>query len=291
MDAHVRKAVIPVAGSGTRLLPATKAQPKEMMVLVDKPVVHYLVEEAVEAGIEEILFVINSNKHSVGDYFARDLDLERFLEERGKDDLLEKIKHIHNQARFLYVHQDEPLGSGDALLRGRGFLGNEPFAVFYADDVMESPAGKPAIGQLIAAYERQGASVAGLVDVPRAEVTKYGIAQGEKLDERLWKVDQLVEKPSVEEAPTTLASVGRFVLTPDIFDLIEEAEMIKGEVYLASALDALARSGKLYGYEIEGKWHDCGSKIGLWRANLELGLNHPEIGDAARAFLASVNEG
>lgn len=287
MDKKVRKAVIPVAGSGTRLLPATKAQPKEMMILVDKPVVHYLVEEAVAAGIEEILFVINSNKHSVGDYFARDLDLERFLEERGKNDLLEKIKNIHNQARFLYVHQDEPLGSGDALMRGRGFVGDEPFAVFYADDVMESPAGKPAIGQLISAYETHGKSVAGLVDVPREEVFKYGIAQGEKLDERTWRIDELVEKPSVQEAPTTLASVGRFVLTSDIFPLIEKAPQIKGEVYLASALDALSRAGNLYGYEIDGKWHDCGSKIGFWRANFELGLQHPEIGDEATAIAAS----
>jgi len=286
MDKKVRKAIIPVAGTGSRLLPATKVQPKEMMILVDKPVVHYLVEEAVAAGIEEILFVINSNKHSVGDYFARDADLERSLEEKGKLDLLAKIQNIHNQARFLYVHQDEPLGSGDALMRGRGFVGDEPFAVFYADDVMETPEGKPAIGQLIAAYQQYEKPVAGLVNVPKEEVSKYGIVQGEKVDERTWRIDELVEKPSVEDAPTTLASVGRFVLTADIFPLIEKAPQLKGEVYLASALDALSREGNLYGYEMEGKWHDCGSKIGFWRANFELGLKHPEIGAEATAIAA-----
>jgi UTP--glucose-1-phosphate uridylyltransferase len=290
MDKKVRKAIIPVAGMGTRLLPATKVQPKEMMTLVDKPVAHYLVEEAVEAGIEEILFIINSNKHVVGDYFSRDADLERSLAERGKKELLKEIEDIHKQAKFTFIYQDEPLGSGDAIFRGRSFAGGDPFAVFYADDVMEAPEGHPAIGQLIKSYEEYGMAVAGLSNVPRETVARFGIIKGEKLKERTWRIDELVEKPSIEEASTTLASVGRFILTPDIFPLIEQSEELKGEIYLATALDALARQGKLYGYEIEAKWHDCGTKIGFWKSNFELGLKHPEIGEEARAYAASFRE-
>lgn len=280
----VRKAIIPVAGFGTRFLPATKVQPKEMLPIADKPVVHYLVEEAVESGIEEILFVINSNKHVIGDYFARDMDLENFLKERGKDDLLNSIKHIHKMAHFLYVHQDEPLGSGDAVLRGESFINNEPFAVFYADDVIDSP-GRPAIGQLIDVYNQHGTSVMGLVDVPREYTYKYGVIKGEKLDEKVHKVDTVVEKPKPEEAPSTLASVGRFVLTPDVFGHIKNAPVIKNEVYLASALDELSKNGKMYGYEIEGTWHDCGNKFGFWKANFEIGLKNEEISKDAKEYL------
>lgn len=285
MQKDVKKVIIPVAGFGTRFLPATKVQPKEMLPLVDKPVVHYLVEEAVAAGIEQILFVINTNKHAIGDYFARDVNLENFLKERGKDDLLERIRDIHTQAHFLYVHQDEPKGTADAVMRGRPFIGDEPFAVFYADDVMVSPEGKPAIGQLVEVYKEYGTSVMGLVDVPREEVSKYGVVAGEKLTDRTWRVDDAVEKPTSEEAPSTLASVGRMVLTPDIFALIENAEEKKGELYLTDALAQLARQGKMHGYEMEGTWLDCGSKFGFWKANLELALTHPEIGEAARAYL------
>lgn len=281
----VTKAIIPVAGYGTRFLPATKVQPKEMLPLVDKPIVHYLVEEAVEAGIEEILFVINSNKHVIGDYFARDLDLENFLQERGKADLMEAIQPIYKLARFLYVHQDEPLGSGDAVLRGRSFVGSEPFAVYYADDVMTYPAGKSTLGQLIDAYDKHGMPVMGLVNVERRLTYKYGIINGKSISDRLWQVEHVVEKPDPEDAPSTLASVGRFVLTPDVFEHIEQSPKLKGEVYLTSALAELANQGKMYGYEMEGTWHDCGHKLGYWKANFELGLQNPEIAEEAKQYL------
>lgn len=286
MKIVVKKAIIPVAGFGTRLLPATKAQPKEMLPVVDRPVLHYLVAEAAEAGIKQILFVTNSKKHGISDYFSRDLELEKYLQERGKEALIESIRTIHEQADFLYVHQDEPLGSGDAIMRGRGFVGEEPFAVFYADDVIVYPKGKPAIGQLMSVYEQHQVSVMGLVNVPREEVYKYGIIKGEQVADRLYKVEHAVEKPKPEEAPSTLASVGRFVLTADIFPHIEKLEKKNGELYLTDALDMLARDGEMYGYEIEGTWHDCGSKLGLWKANLELGLTHPDIGKEASAYLS-----
>lgn len=282
----VRKAIIPVAGFGTRFLPATKVQPKEMLPIADKPVVHYLVEEAVESGIEEILFVINSNKHVIGDYFARDLDLENFLKERNKHDLLDSIKHIHDLAHFLYVHQDEPLGSGDAIMRGRSFINDEPFAVFYADDVMAYPKGKPALKQLIDVYEDKNASVMGLVDIPREYTYKYGVIEGEKLQDRLYKVNNVIEKPKAEDAPSTLASVGRLVLSPDVFEHIEKAPVIKNEIYLASALGTLSESGKMYGYEMDAEWHDCGNKFGFWKANFEMGLQNKEIAEEAKKYLA-----
>ncbi|MDX1608299.1 MAG: UTP--glucose-1-phosphate uridylyltransferase [Candidatus Spechtbacterales bacterium] len=283
--AKVRKVIIPVAGMGTRFLPATKVQPKEMLPIADKPVVHYLVEEAVESGIEEILFIINSNKHVIGDYFARDLDLENFLKERGKHDLLDQIKHIHDMAHFMYVHQDEPLGSGDAVMRGRSFINDEPFAVFYADDVMAYPEGKPALKQLIDVYEDKQAAVMGLVDVPKEYTYKYGVIDGEKEAERLYKVNNVVEKPEPAEAPSTLASVGRLVLTPDVFEHLENAPLIKKEVYLASALGTLAENGKMYGYEMDADWHDCGNKFGFWKANFEMGLENKIIKEEAQEYL------
>lgn len=282
----VTKAIIPVAGFGTRFLPATKAQPKEMLPLVDKPVVQYLVEEAVKSGISDILFITNSSKHSVSDHFSRDLNLEKFLRDRKKYSSLPAINLLHRMARYMHVHQDEPLGSGDAVARARAFVGNDPFAVFYADDVMVS-RGTPAIGQLINAYNRYGASVMGLINVQRKEVSKYGVVKSKKIAPYTHIIEDVVEKPNPRNAPSTLVSVGRFVLTPDIFEHIKNVKKKNGEIYLADALAALAKKGSMYGVELEGTWHDCGSKFGFWRANLELGLKHPEIGKKARAHLES----
>src|SRR3989344_5030938 len=200
----VTKALIPVAGYGTRFLPATKAQPKEMLTIIDKPVVQFLVEEAVEAGIETIIFVINSNKHIIADHFSRNLELERFLRERKKHALLEKIQDLHKRAEFLYVHQDEPLGSGDAVMRGKGLVGEEPFALFYADDLLVTPKGHSAIGQLIEAHERTGETVMALLPVPRREAKLYGMIAGEKVDERLWRVRVVVEKPDPAKTPSRM---------------------------------------------------------------------------------------
>ncbi|MBI2463051.1 MAG: UTP--glucose-1-phosphate uridylyltransferase [Candidatus Spechtbacteria bacterium] len=285
---RVRKAIFPVAGYGTRFLPATKAQPKEMLTLVDKPVVQYLVEEAVEAGIETIIFVINSNKHIIGDHFSRNLELEKMLRAKKKKALLESIRHIHKEAEFIFVHQDEPLGSGDAVMRGRGLVGDEPFALFYADDVMDSPKGKPAIGQLIETFERYHESVMGLIDIPRSQSRFYGMISGKKIGDRTYQIHGVVEKPDPKDTPSTLASVGRFIITPDIFQYIPKLKKKNGEIYFADALDAVAKQGKLYGYEMDAVWHDCGNKLGFFKATVEFGMKHREIGDEARAFLKRI---
>ncbi|OGZ57973.1 MAG: hypothetical protein A3B96_01395 [Candidatus Spechtbacteria bacterium RIFCSPHIGHO2_02_FULL_43_15b] len=275
MANKIKKAVIPVAGFGTRFLPETKAIPKEMLPVVDKPVVQYLVEEAVAAGIDTVIFVTNKNKHSVQSHFSRDRDFEAMLKRAKKFELLDKVKEIHNLADFLYVCQDEPLGSGDAVMRAQGIVQDEPFAVFYADDIVESV--KPAIGQLIEVYDNYRTSVLGLFKVPKSEVNLYGIADGEYVSERTLLVRDLVEKPDPKSTPSQLASVGRFILTPDIFSKIAKTKKTKGEVYLADAIDDLCNEGKVYGYELEGKWYDCGSKAGFLRANIEVALKRTDM--------------
>ncbi len=285
----VTKAIIPVAGYGTRFLPATKEQPKEMLTLIDKPVVQYLVEEAVEAGIKTILFVINSNKHSIGDHFSRNLELESMLRKKKKKALLESIRHLHKQAEFLYVHQDEPLGSGDAVMRGHGFAGDDPFALFYADDVLHTEKNKPAIGQLIKQYETYNKTIMGLVRVPRPRSKLYGMIAGKEISPRLWEVQNVIEKPDPAKTPSLLASVGRFVVTPDIFRHLPHLEKKEGEFYFADALAILGKQGNVYGYELDATWYDCGSKLGFYRASVELGLMHPEIGNEARKYLRKLN--
>lgn len=282
----IRKAIIPVAGFGTRFLPATKVSPKEMLAVVDKPVIQYLVEEAVDAGIETIIFVINSNKHIIGDHFSRNLELESLLRKKGKKKLLASIRDIHTKAEFLYVHQSEPLGTGDALQRAKGMVGDEPFAVFYADDIIVSPKGKPAIGQLMRVYERYGGSVLGLARVKRSQSYLYGMAKGTRVEDGIIRIDTLVEQPQPKDAPSTFASIGRHILTPAIWSHIPKIKKTKGEFKLTDAIARLADSEEgLYGREIDGAWYDCGSKFGFWRANLELGLTHPEIGREAKKYL------
>ena len=268
MSNSVKKAIIPVAGLGTRFLPATKAIPKEMLPVYDKPVVQYLVEEAAAAGIDTIIFVVNKNKHAIQQHFSRDKNFEQFLRRAKKYDLLDKIKKIHSLANFVYVSQDEPLGSGDAVARAERLIGDEPFAVFYADDIVVAET--PAIGQLIECYEKNQASILGLFKVPKEDVRLYGIAHGKRAAARTIKVEKLVEKPDPQNTSSRLASVGRFVLTPDIFTKIKKIKKTKGEFYLSDAIDMLAREGKVYGYELEGAWHDCGSKKGYLTANIEL---------------------
>lgn len=274
----VTKAIIPVAGFGTRFLPATKAIPKEMLPVVDKPVIQYLVEEAAEAGIETIIFVTNRRKHSIQDHFSRDKDFELMLRRAKKHDLLAKVNKIYSLANFIYVSQDEQLGSGDAVARAECLIGEEPFAVFYADDIVVSQ--KPAIKQLIEAYEKCGGSVLGLFRVLKQDTRLYGIvnfAGTVPAKNGLRKIDGIVEKPDPQTAPSHLASVGRFILTPDIFSKIAKTKKTKGEFYLSDAIDMLAQEGKMYGYELEGTWYDCGSKAGYVLANIELAKKHPEL--------------
>lgn len=283
MSQRVKKAIIPVAGLGTRFLPATKAIPKEMLPVVDKPVIQYLVEEAVASGIETIIFVINQQKQSIVNHFSRNADFEKMLRRAKKYPLLDKVRSIHQLAKFVYVCQDEPLGSGDAIMRAKELVGSEPFGVFYADDIVRSKV--PALGQLISVYEKYKAPVLGLYTVPKEDVRLYGIASGSKVGPRTLKLDTLVEKPDPKTAPTRLASVGRFILTPDIFPKIAKTKKTKGEVYLADAIDALAKDSNVYGYELDGVWHDCGSKIGYLKANLAMALEHEELKEQARKMV------
>lgn len=284
MKKVITKAIIPVAGFGTRFLPATKVQPKEMLPLVDKPIVEFLVEEAVEAGITDILFITHPTRSNVDEHFSHDKNLENFLRKRGKNNLAKKIEHLHEQANFMFIHQDEPLGNGDAILRGKAFVGNEPFAAFYADDVIISQK-ESALKQLINVYNKYHASVMGLIEVDKRETGNYGVIDGHKINERTYIVNSVVEKPTPKQAPSNLASVGRFILTPDIFDYIEKMKPKNGEVYLSESISAAAKEGKVYGHKIDGIWHDCGNKFGFWKANLELGLVHEEIGEQAKKYL------
>lgn len=282
----VKKAVIPVAGFGTRFLPATKVIPKEMLPVVDKPVVQYLVEEAAAAGIETVVFIINKNKHSIEDHFSRDRDFKAMLRRAGKKSLFDSIGHIHKLAKFVYISQDEPLGTGDAIMRAKGLVGNEPFAVFYADDIVWSQ--KPAISQLIRVYEKYGGPVLGLFKVPRKDTRLYGIIKGKTIAERTIHVSRLIEKPRPEESPSILASMGRYIMTPEIFPYISKIKKRNGELFLADAIDKFAQENNVYAYELEGVWYDCGSKSGFLRANIELALNHPDLKESARSILKNL---
>lgn len=288
MSNKVKKAIIPVAGLGTRFLPVTKAIPKEMLAIVDKPVLQYLVEEAVASGIETIIFVTNSRKQAIEAHFSEDKDFEALLRRGKKYSLLKSIQKIHKLAEFKYVFQDKPLGSGDAIMRAKELVGDEPFGVFYADDVVRSKT--PALAQLMKVYEKCQASVLGLFEVSKQDVHKYGIAKCHRTesDPVLLKVEKLVEKPELKNAPSRLASVGRFILTPEIFPKIAKTKKTKGEVYLADAIDMLAKEGKVYGHALEGTWYDCGSKAGFFKANLAFALEHPEIKGEVKKILKNV---
>ncbi|MEO2082801.1 MAG: UTP--glucose-1-phosphate uridylyltransferase GalU [Desulfurobacteriaceae bacterium] len=276
MGRRIRKAVIPVAGLGTRFLPATKAQPKEMLPLVDKPVIQYIVEEAVAAGIEQIVFVTGRHKRAIEDHFDRNLELERALEEKGKEELLDIVKHIPDIADFIYIRQKEPKGLGHAVLTAEPVVGNEPFAVLLGDDVMVS--NPPAIGQLIEVYNRYRCSVIGVQEVKREEVSKYGIVGGKEIEPGVFKVDELVEKPSVEEAPSNLAISGRYILTPGIFEVLKKTPPGKGgEIQLTDALAGLSKREAIYATIREGKRYDTGSKLGFLEATVDFALMREDL--------------
>ncbi|WP_456342634.1 UTP--glucose-1-phosphate uridylyltransferase GalU [Thermovibrio sp.] len=280
----IRKAVIPVAGLGTRFLPATKAQPKEMLPIVDKPVIQYIVEEAVEAGIRQIIFVTGKHKRAIEDHFDRNLELERALEEKGKEELLKLVKEISELADFIYIRQKEPLGLGHAILTAEPAVGNEPFAVFLGDDVMVSEP--PAIKQLMEVFDRFKCSVLGLQEVPPEEVSKYGIAGGKEVEPGVIKVDKLVEKPSPEEAPGNLAIAGRYILTPGIFEMLRRTEPGKGgEIQLTDAIAKLSEREAIYGRIMEGKRYDTGNKLGFLEATVDFALSREDLREPFLQFL------
>lgn len=283
----IRKAVIPVAGMGTRFLPATKAQPKEMLTLVDKPIIQYIVEEAVAAGIEEIIFVTSLGKRAIEDHFDRNFELEYRLRKKGKKKELSEILDITDMAKFVYVRQRSPRGDGDAILSAREIVGDEPCAVFYGDDIVESK--KPAIAQLMEVYDRYQDPVAGVSRVPKNIVSRYGVIDGKKVGERVYEVSAFVEKPDIGKAPSTLAHVGREIITPEIFDILARLKPDKsGEIRLAGAYAEFLKRRPIYACEFDGIWHDCGAKLGFLKAQISYGLNHPEIGADFRAYLRNI---
>jgi UTP--glucose-1-phosphate uridylyltransferase len=294
---RVRKAVFPAAGWGTRFLPATKAQPKEMLPLVDKPVIQYAVEEAVAAGIEQVIIVTSSQKRAIEDHFDTNYELEHLLEERGEIELLRQMRHISDLAQIAYVRQKEQLGLGHAVLMAKELVGHEPFAVILSDDVVIGE--RPCIGQLIHAYGQTHASVVAVMEVPNEETSRYGVIGGQRVDGddgddrddgRLWKVDQLVEKPAPGYSPSNLAIIGRYVLTPKIFDKLEQTTHgAGGEIQLTDAIQALMQEQAVYGYEFDGTRYDAGTTMGWLKASVELALARPDLGEEFGAYLRGLD--
>jgi UTP--glucose-1-phosphate uridylyltransferase len=282
---RVRKAVIPAAGLGTRFLPASKAVPKEMLPVVDKPVIQYIVEGAVESGIEEVVLVTAAAKRAIEDHFDRSFELEYRLETAGKHALLELTRRPAEMARFVMVRQGAPLGNGHAVLLAKEVIGDEPFAMLWGDDiVLGSP---PFVAQLIEAHERTGGSVVGVMAVPPEEAVKYGVVEvAERLDERLVRCSRIVEKPPLGQVPSNLAAVAGYVLTPDIFAYLEETGVGQGgEIWLADGVQKIAANGNLYALEFSGRRYDAGNKLEFLQATVDLALERSDLGPAFRAYL------
>lgn len=280
----IRKAIIPVAGLGTRFLPATKAQPKEMLALVDKPVIQYIVEEAVNSGIEEIIFVTSGTKRAIEDHFDRNFELEYRLKEKGKEAELKEILKISDLARFVYVRQKTPLGDGHALLTARDLIGDEPCAVLFGDDVIDGDA--PTIKQLIDVYNEVQAPVMAVMAVPKADLKKYGVAK--TVDGGITsRIEALVEKPDPEAAPSNLAVVGRYIITPQVFDELAQIKPSQdGEIRLIDALNAiLTKGGAVYAHKFSGTRYDCGNKTQFLLASINFGLKHHDIGSELKEKL------
>ncbi|MEH7124286.1 UTP--glucose-1-phosphate uridylyltransferase GalU [Bacillus sp. JJ1532] len=284
----IKKAVIPAAGLGTRFLPATKAQPKEMLPIVDKPTIQYIIEEAVESGIEDIIIVTGRSKRAIEDHFDKSVELEMLLERTGKHDMLEVVENISNLVDIHYVRQKEPLGLGHAVLCAKKFIGNEPFAVLLGDDIVDSEV--PALKQMINQYNQVQSSILGCNEVPLSEVNKYGIVNYSEKSGDLYKVESLVEKPAIEEAPSTQAIVGRYILSPAIFELLEEvAPDKKGEIQLTDAIDRLLGKESIYSYILQGKRYDVGDKFGFLQASIDYALKRPDLKDKLEAYIKQLN--
>lgn len=287
----IRKAVFPAAGFGTRFLPVTKAQPKEMLPIVDKPVIQYLVEEAVASGIEEIIIVTGRGKRAIEDHFDYSYELEQTLVERGKRELIKEVRAIAEMAKFIYVRQPKPLGDGHAILCAKEVIGNEPFAVLFGDDLVDSRV--PALKQLIDIYEKKHAPVIALEKIDKKDSKKYGIIEPEKnrpalsgQEGRLHRIKSLVEKPASNEAPSDLAIIGKYILTPEIWEALERVQSGKdGEIRLINAFQLLVGKMPLYGYEIEGKRYDTGDKLGFLQATIDFALKRKDLGPAFEKYM------
>ncbi|KEH84807.1 UTP--glucose-1-phosphate uridylyltransferase GalU [Clostridium novyi] len=286
---NVKKAIIPAAGLGTRFLPATKAQPKEMLPIVDKPTIQYIIEEAVASGIEEILIITGRNKRAIEDHFDKSIELELQLENTNKTELLEMVRGISNMVDIHYIRQKEPKGLGHAISCAKTFVGNEPFAVMLGDDVVDSEV--PCLKQLINCYNEYKTSILGVQKVPKENVCKYGIVDGIHIEDRVYKVKGLVEKPSIEEAPSDIAILGRYIITPDIFDILENTPPGKGgEIQLTDALGILIQNQAMYSYCFEGRRYDVGDKLGFLQATVEFALKRDDIKEPFLKYLKSIED-
>jgi len=283
----VKKAIIPAAGLGTRFLPATKAQPKEMLPIVDKPTIQYIIEEAIDSGIEEILIITGRNKRAIEDHFDRSIELELILEKKGNMELLEEVKKISEMVNIHYIRQKEPKGLGHAIYCAKNFVGNEPFAVLLGDDIVD--AEKPCLRQLIEVYDEYKTTILGVQEVPQEDVSKYGIVEGKYIEEGVYKVKNLIEKPSIEEAPSRIAILGRYIITPDIFKILETTKPgAGGEIQLTDALKELSTQQAMYAYVFEGKRYDVGNKLGFIEATLEYALKRDELKEELVKYLENL---
>lgn len=286
---RVRKAVIPAAGLGTRFLPATKASPKEMLPVVDKPVIQYVIEEAAAAGIESVLIITGRGKEAIENHFDVSYELEHVLAERGKLEMLETVKSVASIAEISYIRQMEALGLGHAVLCARTWAGREPFAVFLGDDIVVSKT--PCMKQMLDVFEERESSVLGVIEVKRSETEKYGIVAGENVNERLLRVTGIVEKPSPERAPSTTAVIGRYVFTPAIFDELEKTRKdAGGEIQLTSAIESLMNREDVYAYHFEGRRYDTGNRMGFLTASIEIALDRPDLSQPFREYLKKLVE-
>lgn len=285
----IKKAVIPAAGLGVRFLPATKAQPKEMLPIVDKPAIQYIVEEVIESGIDEILIITGRNKQAMEDHFDRSLELEVRLKETGKTPLLEMVQEISKLAYVCFVRQKEPLGLGHAVYCARRFIGDEPFAVLLGDDIIRGVT--PCLKQMIDLYQEVQSSVIAVMEVPEKDVSKYGILDAKEERKGIYRIDDLVEKPALEQAPSHLAIMGRYIIDPRVFPILAEAKPgAGGEIQLTDALRILCREQPMYGLAFEGKRYDVGDKLGYLQATVEFALARPDLSKEFREYLKSISK-
>ena len=287
MQKKIKKAVIPAAGLGTRFLPATKAQPKEMLPIVDKPTLQYIIEEAVASGIVEILIITGKNKKSIEDHFDKSVELELELEQKGKTELLEIVRDISQMVNIYYIRQKEPKGLGDAIYCARSFIGDEPFAVMLGDDIVDNDV--PCLKQLMSAYEEYRTTILGVQTVAPEDANKYGIINARYIEDNVYKVKDLVEKPSIEEAPSNVAILGRYIITPKIFEILENTAPGKGnEIQLTDALLKLIEHEAMYAYNFEGRRYDVGDKLGFLEATVEYALRKEELRDGFIEYLKTI---
>lgn len=283
----IRKAVLPAAGFGTRFLPATKVVPKELLPIVDKPTIQYIMEEVVAAGIEEVVLITGREKGSIEDHFDTSLELENHLRKKGRKNLLRIVQEISEMVTLVSVRQKEPLGLGHAILCAKKVVGSEPFAVLLGDDLIDAKI--PCIKQMIDVYDETGGAVVAIQKVPKSETHLYGIIRGKKVGERIYRVEEMIEKPKQGTAPSNLAIIGRYVLPPEIFDRLEKVQPDgRGEIQLTNGLRELTKEKPIFGYEFIGDRYDAGDKWGYLEANIALGRRHPEIGPKLKRYLKSL---